>query len=366
MSQVSPSQFDAFHVFVEEYNSVSKSLTLCLLLADFDLLNISDPVSDQVIEMLNQLYEQATIRLLEEYFGLAQISEGESFKDFETRQIIYIREDYLLEEIQPSGFIPASVVDYTQWEFLKYRKITLIYCALEDFPAYEDFDPCPSNQPHRNIVHPAYPSGLAWSSPYPDLTGALSWHTIWSGYAGYSPDTHWRYRILGSFYDLLAADPNSSDYWMKEEVYDCFRESRPSDGSPWYSDGDPVQYISRGINDSWYDSYVELRDERDYAPNAYQREQRWLANSGQYSYRLVQPGTEDHVQIQARLFSSPGRIYQKKPSPDISSVVPSMIPLLKGLGEKLGCLGGGVNWLWDSLLINNEQLQIDSEDVEIK
>jgi hypothetical protein len=363
MSGVAPSSLSTFNIFVEEYNSANKVLKLILLLAEFDILDSSDP-EGYVIDELNELYQQNTIEALEMAFGLAEIGVGEAYRDFETRVVIFIHEDYLLSEIQPTGYIPASVIDPAQLEFLKYRKITLVYTHKPDFPEYADFDPTPAGQPHRPINYPSYPSGLANSWELPDISGALSWRNIWSGYPGYSPGSHWKYRILAPFYNLLAANPSSSDYWMQEDIFDCFRESTPSDGSPWYSDGDPVQYISRGINDSWYDTYIELRDERGYAPNAYRRELRWLSGTN-YSYRQVQVGSEDHIQIQAWFYNEPVKIYKRKaggsgggkPRQDIVGAGLSALPF--------SGLAATAKYPYSLFFVNGEQFIVNSENFEV-
>jgi hypothetical protein len=363
MSKVAPSSLQAFHIFAEEYNSYSKVLKLALLLADFDVLDSSLP-EDYVIDQLNELYQQNTIEALEIAFGLAEIGAGETFKDFETRVTIFIYEDYLLREIQPSGYIPASVVDPNQLNFLKYKKILLVYTHKPDFPDYAEFDPTPADQSHRPILYPSYPSGLANSWPPPDISGALTWHTVWSGYPGYSPGSHWRYRILAPFYNLIAANPSSSDYWMQEEVMDCFRESTPDDGNPWYSEGNPTQYISKGINDSWYDTYVELRDNRGYAPNAYRREQRWLSGTD-YSYRLIQPGGEDHVQIQAWPYSGVIPIYKRKgggggggrPRQEVVGVEINILPLSSAISS--------IKYPYSMFFVNEEQFIVNSENFEV-
>jgi hypothetical protein len=362
MSAVAPSSTNAFHIFIQEYNSASKILKLILLLAEFDFLDSSEP-EEYVIEQLSELYQQNTIEALEIAFGLAEIGVGESFKDFETRVTIFIHEDYLLSEIQPTGYIPASVINPNQLNFLKYKKITLVYTHKPDFPDYGDFDPTPANQPHRPILYPSYPSGLANSWAKPALSGPLSWHTIWSEYAAFSPEAHYQYRILAPFYNCIAANPASSDYWMWEDATDCFRESTPADGNPWYSEGDPVQYISRGINDSWYDSYLELHD-RDFCPNAFNRIKRWLALSGSYSYRHIQVGYDEHVQIQAHLFGEPVEIFKRKaggsgggkPRPIIGGGLEA-VPLSSSLST--------VKYPYSLFFVNGEQFVVNSEDFEV-
>lgn len=366
MSSISPSQEQALRVFVKEYNTTAKTLTLILLLAEFDFLELDEPYG-YIVEILNKLYEQVTVDLLEQYLGIAEVEEGNHFPHWETRTEIIIREDYLLEEIRPEGWIPLSVVDPGQWEILKWKKIELIYRHKPDFPEVSTFDDCPTDQPHQNIVYPAYPSGLTCSWPLPDLGSGLSWRSIWSGYAGYSPDFHWKYRILGNFYNCIAANPGSSDYWMQEEIWDCFRESVPADGSPWYSDGNPVQYISRGINDDWLDTYDELQD-RGYAPNAYRRIQRWLANSGEYSYRLIQPGDEDHVQIEAYLYDDYVKIYKEKPTGDIGGTPRPPFPDdWRGiLGILLRSGKAIIDYLFSLFIVNNETFIVNGEDFEVK
>jgi hypothetical protein len=367
MSEISPPQEQALRVFVKEYNSATKALTLTLLLADFDLLEIDEPYG-YVIEVLNELYQQVTVDLLEQYLGIAEIEAGNHFPHWETRIDVIIREDYLLEEIRPDGWIPASVVDPGQWEFLKWKRIELIYCYEPDFPEVSEFDNCPSDQPSQNIIYPAYPSGLTCSWPLPNLATGLSWRSIWSGYAGFSPEFHWKYRILAPFHNCIAANPSSSDAWMKEEIWDCFRESTPDDGSPWYSDGNPVQYISKGINDDWLETYDELKD-RDYAPNAYRRIQRWLANSGEYSYRLVQPGNEDHVQIEARIYDDYVKIYKKKPSGNTGGTPRPPFPddFMRGiLGTILSSGKAIIKHLFSLFIVNSENFIVNSENFEVK
>jgi len=366
MSQFSPSLNEALRVFVAEYNSFTKTLTLVLLLADFDLLEIDEPYG-YIVQILNELYQQVTIDLLEQYLGIAEIEEGSHFKHFETRVDIIIREDYLLEEIRPEGWIPASVVDPGKWEFLKYKKIELVYCYKPDFPEYSEFSDCPADQPSQNILYPAYPTGVACSWPKPDLSSGLSWHAIWSGYGAYSPETHWRYRILGNFHNLIAPDPNSPDYWMNESVWDCFRESVPSDGSPWYSDGNPTQYISRGINDNWLDTYKELKD-RGYAPDGFRREQRWLSISGEYSYQTLYLGTEDHVRIQAYLYDDYVKIYKRKsgggggtaPRPFIPENELGIFGIILNSGKTI------IRYLFSPFVVNGENFVVNSENFEVK
>jgi len=367
MSGISPPQEQALRVFVKEYDSATKALTLTLLLADFNLLEIDEPYG-YVIKTLNELYQQVTIDLLEQYLGIAEIEAGNHFPHWETRIDVIIREDYLLKEIRPNGWIPVSVVNPNQWEFLKWKRIELIYCYEPDFPEVSEFDNCPSDQPSQNIIYPAYPSGLTCSWPLPNLATGLSWRSIWSGYPGYSPEFHWKYRILAPFHNCIAANPSSSDAWMQEEIWDCFRESTPADGSPWYSDGNPVQYISKGINDDWLDTYDELKD-RDYAPNAYRRIQRWLANSGEYSYRLIQPGNEDHVQIEARIYDDYVRIYKKKPTGDVGGTPRPPFPddFPRGiLGTILSSGKAVIKYLFSLFIVNNETFIVNSENFEVK
>lgn len=366
MAQTAPGFQDMLSVYVETYNSTQKILTLFLLMADFDLTGTSDPY-EYVVDQMNQLYEQCTIELMEQYLGLAQIEAGENFPEFPTGTIIYVQEDYLLEECQPYGYIPASVIDYTQFEFLKYRKIRLIYRHKPDFPLPSTFSDKPSGQPHHGI-NPAYgyPGGLVMSWAYPNLSGAnpLSFTSVWIAYAAFSPSAHYRILVLTDWLHLLTADPNDPDYWMNTDVMDCFRPSVPADGSPWWSVDYPYKWISKNINDDWVDSYTELTN-RGFAPNPFQRPLRWLSRAN-YSYRHVRPGSDDHVQVEFRDHVIPSKIYKKPPVGDVGGGIIPVVTAVGVLSALLGCLGTSVVWLFSIFEVNGETFEVNGETFEVK
>lgn len=295
-----PPLFDQLEIFVDEYNSSAKILKIALVLRDFDLWDTGFP-DDYVVDLMQQLYEQATIDLIEAQFGLGLVENGDSWPDLITGVSVEIHEDYLLSSVSPgtSGFpayIPASVIDPKQFEFLKYRTLVLSYTYKDTFS--EDWPDRPYGQPFVECpVTLGYPAGLWFSWPYPKL---IPGNLVWSGHPFMGiwsslPTGHWRYIVSPEWILLLTAQPSSPDYWMQEGVTDCFRQAMPSDGGP---DWDPrcPKWISRGINDSWVDSYDELKN-RGFAPNAYRRPMRWFSLGGWSDYRLRQTSSRDYVEI---------------------------------------------------------------------
>lgn len=329
MSQIPESFYASLTPMIEEYNSAQKILKILLVAADLDLVPMSDPYQF-IVEEINKLYEQATIELVEQSLGLAEVEAGASFESFGGGGSVQIQEDYLLEEVHPFGYIPASVVDYTDWGFLKYRKIRLIYKYEPDFDI-EDYEDCPDGQ-RKQSISPAYgyPPGMVSSWEFPDLSESnpLSWVYIFSGYGAYSPEAHWRYRIFPEWVYLLSAHPGEEDEtykaYMLEDVIDCFRQAVPSDGSPWWSENNPYMWISKGINDDWVDSYVELKT-RDFAPNGYMRPWRWMQFSDipyEYFHHPTQP--EDHIRVQMRNHEIPSLPYKGEIASGAGTNIPYM------------------------------------------
>lgn len=310
--QTQPELFEQLQVFVKEYNSTAKVLKLALVLRDFDLYDSEFPL-DWVIDLANQLYEQATISLIEAQLGLGLVESGDTWPHLITGVSVEIQEDYLLSQIDPGtsafpAYIPASVINPKQFEFLKYRTITLHYHFKDTFPT--EWPDRPYSYPYEECpVSLGYPPDLWMAWPYPNLTDSnpLVWMAVWMGIGNMLPVAHWRYTVEPEWLMLLTANPNSPDYWMQEEIFDCFRQAQESDGDPWWDPENP-SWISRGINDSWVDSYEELKA-RGAAPNAYRRPLRWLANAGCTYYRFSQEPTIDRVELQVRMHLFPAKIY---------------------------------------------------------
>jgi len=261
-----------------------------------------DPLN-YVVEQVEQLYQDSLIDLLEQLQGISRIDAGTQFED-EYGATIEIEEDYLLKEVHPVSYTPLSVVQLDP-EIFKYERIRLIYRAVDEFPPLGY--PLPDGWNSYPLpVGQGYPIGLVNGGPGGDLSVALSWRRIWIGRPGYSP-THWKYSISPEWIMLLSAHPDSADYWMQEDIWDCWRPSRPEDGAPWYSE-DNCLWISKGINDDWVESYQELVSQ-GYAPNGYRRPLRWLALSDYQGYRFQQlPNNYDVIEIQVRLQNQPNDV----------------------------------------------------------
>lgn len=344
MTETQPALFDQFEVFVKEYNSAMKTLELALILKEFSLINVENPV-DWVTDLMAELYQQATIELIETYFGLALVEDGESWPDWITGVSVEIHEDYLLKEVIPGygdapSFIPASVIDPKILFPFKYGCIVLVYHYKETFPS--EWPDKPYGQPSHSLdTGLGYPAGLWCSWPYPDLsdeTNGLIWIAVWKGTWNSLPEGHWRYYMRPNWIALMTANPDSADYWMLQEVFDCFRQSVPGDGAPWWS-AENALWISKGINDDWVDSYDELKN-RDAAPNAFRRPLRWLALSGVEDYRFRQDAYNDYVELQMRVITPSADVYgpgEEKPTGGPGIFIP-------GLGL-LGAFTEGTNLL---------------------
>jgi hypothetical protein len=324
--------WNAAKVFVEEYNSASKVLTLAMLLWDLELTETSDPYN-WAIALINEFYQSATTALMEQLSELAQVEQNSVFPDLAGNPIT-IQEDYLLVSITPFSYVPASVIDPQTLLPFKYVKVTLHYIHKPDFDVADLNLPPPGWQTHPCLEDWGFPPYVSYAWPYPNLGEGNPpvWTAVWMGSWNSLPTGHWRYKVQAEWLILLQADPADPDYWMQEDIYDCYREAIPSDGSPWYNPDSP-KWISRGINDSWVDSYDELKN-RGYAPNAFRRELRWFANAGWTDYRFRQDASNDYVEVTARPHYLPG----DSCTPYGGGGAGTLLPGLVGIGQFLPLL----------------------------
>jgi hypothetical protein len=344
-----PGLTDSLNVYVEEYNSVSKTLVLLLLIRDLTLTETSSPF-DYAVGLINQFYEKATVAWVEENYGLALVESGEEYPD-ETGAIIEIQEDYLLSFVQPMDYVLASVIDPQELFPFKYRRVRLVYRYQPDFQ--KDVYPETPGQPKHDLpVVWGYPPDSAYTWPYLDLGIADTWFSVWYAIGNTDPVAHWRYMCDPMWLCLLQAYPDDPDEWMQQDVYDGYRQAVSSDGQPWYTEGQSPKWISRGINDNWVDSYNWLKTRGGYAPNADRRELRWFSYAGWTDYRRYEQGASwVHVQILVKLQSLPGNPC----SPYVGGGLPPWMPVLGYQGTEFLPLIGLISWLAPWLKLKKEE-----------
>jgi hypothetical protein len=278
---VTKDELGMFKAYIESYNAVSKSLTLVLLCSDFGLISVDEPT--EVVEIFSKFYEQMSINLAQSLYDLAEIDEGRSFPHFPDGASIEIGEDYILTVTEPDAYIPATVVDPQQIFCFKYRKIILRYTYLPD--ALKRYPPKKASELGGGLsLAWGYPPHTieAWDWPN-DFSGGVGQYFFFLAYWNNLPRGHWRYGIAPGFAALLAnnsgIDPESPYYdAVVTGVYDCFRAVLPTDSQlEFWSEGWPFWLGSRNINDSWADTYDEIRARMNFGGiDFWQRPLYWL------------------------------------------------------------------------------------------
>jgi hypothetical protein len=303
--------------------------------------------------MLRQTWDAAGRFQIEAVFGLGVIPSQTSLPSLYTGQSITIQEEWVLRAITPASYVPSFVSDPKESPF-KYKYIQLIYALPGDFPERDFLPPefgfgqggetggAGVSGEWESLPSPPYPADSFWGYPYPVL-GDLSWYGIYAATWNGQPTMHARYCVVPEWLMVFSAYPDLPEPYTDAfsfNIFDCFREAIESDGPPWYTPEHRL-WISRGINDSWVDTFTELRDRGD-PFNGGMRVWHWLNMASVPNRYWESPGGwEEHVDIRcsANPANVPGEVYVKWTPP--GGIIPPIIGLIETIIPAL--FSGGVS-----------------------
>jgi hypothetical protein len=306
--------------------------------------------------MLRETWQAAGRFQVEAAFGLGVIPASTVLPTLYTGQSITIQEEWLLRAITPASYVPSFVADPKESPF-KYRYLQLIYALPGEFPERNLLPPefgfgqggesggAGVSGEWEALPTPPYPVDSFWGYPYPIL-GDYSWYGVWIAIWNGVPTMHARYGIVPEWLWIITAYPDLEEPYhdaFQEGIYDCFREAIESDGAPWYTPEHRL-WISKGINDSWVDTYAELclrGGESHISPfNNGMRAWHWL-NMAEIPNRYwdTPGGQEEHVDVRcsANPADVPGEVYLKWTPP--GGIIPPIVGLIETIIPAL--FGGG-------------------------
>lgn len=235
-------------VIVDSYNESQHILTLALSLlsAVVDYDNLSD-----LTDTATSLSRLITHNMLAEAYELDMIAQGDVLY-YSSGQEVEIQSDYILESIGYSGsdnIIPAGLVTLpidlplvseimvVERVVLHYRpRLLMLYPKTLPFPLV----------PLRFDLPASYPPDYGGITAMPSGEPADS-IGIWREDTNTLPEIHNRYTLTMFGLMFLACQSDHTHPVMQEDIYPAFS----------WSDG---QWCSKGINGSWYDSYLWIKD----------------------------------------------------------------------------------------------------------
>lgn len=346
-SVLNPSPYESMLAYVQVYNSN----TLILLLRSGNFQFGGKPPENVLADCM-ETYTDPSFNKIESAFGLTEIIPPQQFYNLYTGNVVTVNEHWVLISIQPYSYVPAFVDDPKGNPF-KLGYIQLTYVQADNIPDLPLLLPefgggfggegsgSGASGEWEELPSPPYPVRLCYGYPYPVL-GEFSWYgvfiAIWNGV----PTMHARYGIQPEWLFLATNYPGLEEPYtsaFEHGIFDCFREAIESDGAPWYTPEKRL-FISKGINDSWVDTYTELRDNRGFPFNGGMRIWHWLNLAGVANrYWYTPGGLEEHVDIKCSALPANvnGRAYRLWQFgggivPIIATITSTILPALIGTG----------------------------------